>query len=308
MTVHSATVQRNPGTQVGELMTFPDPAVGESFTTTVPTGQAWRLWGGSCHMAGSAAVTHRTPCLVLASGAPFASGTVYYYVASNGQDYDHDADQTIVFYQQQAFNEGPPFMTGAGQTWDFTNNPASRVYNPVGCQSIWLPPGTVITFYMHNIQAGDQLSQCALLVESLNVADGPIDGLGALMTFASPAVGQGWTTTVPAGRRWRIHGGSSLITTTSTVISRFPSIEFKKSNAIPWFGSQLHAATASGAYNAVYHRAAAYLTDLYVNRFVPVAMQPIWLEENTVITGGWANMQAADQVSDVGLLVEDVPM
>ena len=148
---------------VGTIMTFADPSVGTDFSTTVPVGQAWRVWGGSCHIAASATVTNRTPTLY------FKNGNNYIYVASNGLDYNHDANQTVVFYQQYAMQEGSVYNATAGQVWNITNNPSGLCLNPVGIRAIWLPTGTVIRYYMFNMQAGDQMSQVGMLVETAAV-------------------------------------------------------------------------------------------------------------------------------------------
>jgi len=151
------------GTGIGTIMTFANPAAGSDFSTTVPAGQAWRVWGGSCHIAASATSTNRTPTLY------FKNGNTYIYVASNGQDYNHDANQTVVFHQQHAFQEGPPFLYVAGQVWNLTNNPAGLALNTIGIRAIWLPAGTIIRYFMFNMQAGDQMSQVGMLVEAVNV-------------------------------------------------------------------------------------------------------------------------------------------
>lgn len=151
------------GTGIGTIMTFASPAVSTDFSTTVPAGQAWRVWGGSCHIQASAVTGNRTPTLY------FKNGNTYIFVASNGLDYDHDASQDICFYQQHAFQDGPPYNAAAGETWDMTNNPTGPVINPIGIRAIWLPEGTIIRFFMQAMQTGDQMSNVGLLVEVVNV-------------------------------------------------------------------------------------------------------------------------------------------
>jgi len=131
-------------------------------------------------------------------------------------------------------------------------------------------------------------------------------GLGTIMTITNPSAGAGWQMTVPTGKAWRIWGGSCHFQSSATVVSRFPTITYENGTGVLWFGSQAHAPQANSSYDIVYHDAECFLTDLYINQFIPVPAKAIWLPAGTNIVGGFQSIQAGDQVSNVGLLVEEV--
>ena len=297
----TVTVARNlpvSGSGIPEPFPFPDPEKGKDFSATVPEGEAWRVWGGSCHVASSSTNTNRTPTMLITNGANVV------FVASNGADYNHDASTTIVFYEQHTLL-GQMFLTGAGQVWNTENNPASLFYNPVGVRAIWLPPGTTIRYYMYNIQAGDQVSQVGMLVEKRSTSEA-IDGLGAMKTFADPKPGEGWSAAVPAGKRWRVWGGSCLFHSSAVVASRFPVLTYKIGTGTFWMKSSKRAPQANNKINICYYEDEGLQSDLYVAKYQPIGCKAIWLPAGATVNGSFENIDPADQVSEVGLLVEEI--
>lgn len=289
-------------TGVGEIVTFASPAVGTSFSTTVPAGEAWRIWGGSCHVTASALSTEPTPCLVL------RHGTTHIYVSSNGNDYTASANQTVVYNNETvSLCKGTPIVTVAGEAWDIHANPPGLIYNPMGVRPVWLPAGTTIHYFMQAMHAADQVSEVGMLVERVAAAD-VTEGLGTIQTVSTPAAGQGFTATVPTGKRWRVWGGSARIVCSAVAGSRFPSITYETAGGQPlWFGAQAsHANEINSDHYVTYYDAEVLLTDLYVDKYLPVPLRAIWLPSGSKIVGRWFGIQAGDQVSEIGFLVEEL--
>jgi hypothetical protein len=96
---------------------------------------------------------------------------------------------------------------------------------------------------------------------------------------------------------------------TAAAASRFPTLRYEGSGGEPFYlGALAHAAQANNDHHAVFYGAAeARLQDLYVNLFIPIPCQPKWLEAGSKIIVQWEGIQAGDQVSDTGFLIEDVP-
>jgi hypothetical protein len=288
-----------------EHMTFSDPSVGTNKTITVTTGEAWRVWGGShtvvAGAGGGGGADYRTPSLRI------KDGNTHIFVSSNGNDYTDGVTQTVTYVNESAtFNKGLPIVTVAGQTWDIDPNPAGLVYNPVGIRPIWLPAGTTIDFYNHNIQVDDQQTDCGLLVERVVSPSATMDELGATQTFSSPAAGSGFTLTVPALKKWRVHGGSARITCSATVASRRPMVRFEDSgNKELTFGSTASGSQANNVHHATYVQATWNVSDTWVNLYVPVPLQQTWLPAGCKVVGTWDGIQAGDQVDQVGFLIEE---
>lgn len=144
-----------------------------------------------------------------------------------------------------------------------------------------------------------------------------LDGLGVVQTFASPAAGAGFSTTVPVGVRWRIWGGSALLVTSSTAANRNPFLTCKSDTTFLWAGGQTsltlgtvpdYSITASQSTTIVFHEQQAELNDWYVNAYFPIPCKAIWLPTGTVVALTVQNMKPSDQLSTIGLLIEEVTL
>lgn len=132
-----------------------------------------------------------------------------------------------------------------------------------------------------------------------------MDGLGEVMTFVDPPVGEGWTITVPSGKRWRLWGGSCRLAPSAAAGNRLPYLAYRAPNgAWVWFSTQIRAVSASSPRYIAYYEASVWHGDLWVATFLPIALKAIWLPPGTEIIGGFGGLQAGDQVSQLGFLVE----
>lgn len=168
---------------LGTWMTFPSPAVGEGWTVTVPNDARWRVWGGGCQIACSAAVAQRIPGLIVSlGGTPFY---VTYNVDFQDTAGGPTANQTVfvVYHDHQVL---------------LPRNPGNGVPFPVGVPPMWLPPGTVLQGVFQSLQAADQISQLALLVESEPV---PVP---QIHVREKPPLRHTVSLTTPPGRHYRL--------------------------------------------------------------------------------------------------------
>lgn len=141
-----------------------------------------------------------------------------------------------------------------------------------------------------------------------------MDGLGAFQTFSDPAAGQGFTHTVPAGHRWRVWGGSCQIVTTATAGNRNPFLTFKNANTTMWVGGQddpglgsqpAQFVPASSTRRLVFYDFRQELRQTFAGTFLPVGCKAVWLPAGTDVTLTVQNIDTADQISQVGFLIED---
>jgi hypothetical protein len=285
--------------------TFANPAVGAQFSTTVPSGEVWRVWGGSCHAVGDATNINRTPTFIA------RHGDTHIFVSSNGMNYNTGSDQVVVYHDQRAlYHAGIPIVTVAGEVWDMDPNPAGRVYNPVGCRSLWLPEGTEIVYHLQAIQTGDIVTQVGMLVEKVTgtptINDPAYDGVGEIMTFADPAAGADLEVTVTAGKRWRVWGGSCNLDTSAVAGNRIAQIRYETAGGdVLWAYANARSTSANNTHRICYNNGEHVNEDLFINRYVPTCLPAIWLPAGSKIIGTFTSMDAGDQISDIGFLVEE---
>lgn len=137
-----------PPTGYPEVLSFSSPAAGASFTTDVPAGFAWRVWGGSYRLVTSATVANRTPQMQLKRGSIpiYATGTGFNITAS--------LNIQVVFFEQAMHATAGIYFTQ---------------WMPIGIRAVWLPATTTVSLAVFGIQAGDQVSEVTLLVERQTV-------------------------------------------------------------------------------------------------------------------------------------------
>lgn len=153
MTVNITTSVATTPDGLGSWQTISDPATGADWSATVPTGKAWRVWGGGCKIVTTSTAGTRVPGLFITDGA---TTTVFAYSnTQNGSSSGPGANSTAwVCYYEMA---------------DLQPTHFSQLPYPVPVRAIWLPAGFVITGHFDGLQAGDQVSDVGLLVEEAAV-------------------------------------------------------------------------------------------------------------------------------------------
>jgi hypothetical protein len=129
------------------LETFSNPAAGANFTTTIPTGETWRIWGGGLRMVTDATVINRNAFFKV------TMDTTPVFIAGLPSAIPASQDRRVPLYDQHVYLSSSEVVDGA-------------TYHPIGCRSVWLLPDMDIEFGFGSIQAGDQISEVVLLVES----------------------------------------------------------------------------------------------------------------------------------------------
>lgn len=130
--------------RVGTPTAFTDPLAGLDFATTIPSNQRWRIHGASFLFVASAIGGNRAP----AFWAGVGSSPVR--VASTSVPITASQTRTVVFYDQE-FYYNTQFLS---------------IWAPVGLRAVWLPPAATVKLQVVGIQAGDQLSQVNLWLET----------------------------------------------------------------------------------------------------------------------------------------------
>jgi len=134
--------------------TFANPAAGAGWSVTIPSGEAWRLWGGGCTLTTSATVATRVPS-VRATKSGITLFADYNILRASSTGPTASGTWTIVYSPKNALL--PAVWVGS------PTNP-----EPIGLPTVWLPPGTVITGNFESIAVGDQVSNLGLLIEVTN--------------------------------------------------------------------------------------------------------------------------------------------
>lgn len=138
----------------------------------------------------------------------------------------------------------------------------------------------------------------------------PVEGPGMVYTFnvASPAAGSDWTQLPPLGARWRVRSGSALLTTSAVVANRVPSIFLQSPVQFDWIASALANIVASTAARVSFSGISPYI-GLTANQLVLPLPPDLVIGNNgpasANIGTSTANLQAADQWSQIQLLVEE---
>jgi len=139
------------------------------------------------------------------------------------------------------------------------------------------------------------------------------DGLGTVQTFTSPAAGANFSTAVPAGYRWRIWGGSALLTASATAANRNPFLTYTVGTSVVWASginsvtvgtTPDFSVTANQIVTLVFEEHQAELNDLYVTSFLPIHSKALWLPAAAVVAITVQNLDTTDQLSNIGFLIE----
>jgi hypothetical protein len=143
----------------------------------------------------------------------------------------------------------------------------------------------------------------------------PIDGLGEWDdSFALPSAGQPWTFTVPAGEAWRLHLGACRIQTSATVGLRVPFVRVTVGGSEIFFEGNIDETGTPGgpgqstAGQIAYRPFEAMITRLFTALPDPCPLPVFWLRPGTIIEGSFDGMQAGDQVTALGFLIEKRPV
>jgi hypothetical protein len=152
MTVVSAERASRPQ-ELGTWTTVAQPAAGSPWAKTVPSNETWRLLGGGCMMKADATVGTRVAGIEVTSGGALIY--VRYNIDTQGTGAGHAANESRHIFYHRFLGELPRSWTSAPY--------------PVGLPDFWLPPGSVITGVVSNLQAGDQMYNVRLLVEERSV-------------------------------------------------------------------------------------------------------------------------------------------
>ena len=140
---------------LGSIVTLANPAAGASWSTTVPVGQRWRMWGGSCDITTSATAGNRNPFLTYKNGNTYlwAGGQSNLALGSQPTYFiPPSATYKIVIYEM---------VVELDDDYLYSTN-----YLPIPSKAIWLPAGTVVALTVQNLAVGDQISNVGLLVET----------------------------------------------------------------------------------------------------------------------------------------------
>jgi len=132
-----------------------------------------------------------------------------------------------------------------------------------------------------------------------------IDGLGTLQTFTSPAAGSPFSATVPAGKAWRIWGGSLRFVASATVAQRNLSLKYKQGTTIFFMAATSANVTASQTFIVPLYEQKLYLAGAFYSTWLPIGIRAIWLPTGTVIAFDVLGIQAGDQIDRVNLLIEE---
>jgi len=133
----------DPGT--ARVLTVANPAAGADWTANVPTLAAWRIWSVRATLTTSATAGNRIPVLRVATG-----GTIVFEGIPN----------QVVAASSTAEYAGTPSPTSAG-----ANVPHVQVAVPGVCRVNNGANSVVVSTLTGNIQAADQWSNIALLIE-----------------------------------------------------------------------------------------------------------------------------------------------
>jgi hypothetical protein len=145
--------------RVPELETVASPAAGQGWEKQGPIDKRWRLWAGSCLLTTTATAGRREPYLLYDTSDGSGSGW------AGGQDGPW----------QDPFPPDSFVGPSSAVRLMLTESRAERTKGPllgthllVPSRAIWLPPQTVIRLEVHNVAAGDTLTQIVLYREEID--------------------------------------------------------------------------------------------------------------------------------------------
>jgi hypothetical protein len=134
----------------------------------------------------------------------------------------------------------------------------------------------------------------------------PIESNGAVRTFSvgNPAAGADWNLLVPVGARWRLMATNAQLVTSAAVATRVPELQFQAA-AVPIAtftpnGTVAASLTAQVSGSSSVATNVAGVTDV----MIPIG-GPIYLLGNQLIQSVTRNIQAADQWSNIRVVVEE---
>lgn len=135
-------------------------------------------------------------------------------------------------------------------------------------------------------------------------------GVKRPVTVTTPAAQSEWTVTVPSSVQWRLIGGSADFTADATVGNRTVGILLQMFG-IPIFVNHFTAAIAASATPQIVYQLGTAVTGMTTlitatDTFAQVPFGSFFLPSGSVIQSATAFSGAADQYSDIQLVVEEV--
>jgi hypothetical protein len=132
----------------------------------------------------------------------------------------------------------------------------------------------------------------------------PLHTYPKIMTVAAPAAGNDVATNPAVGDLWRIHSLSVPLTTSATVANRYLEWKFKFGTIIIAAAAQTVAQTAASTFQHVCQLPGASACQSGSNFITSPLPAELWMNNGIMVTTNVVNMQAADQLGQLTILIE----
>lgn len=131
-------------------------------------------------------------------------------------------------------------------------------------------------------------------------------GVRRSFTIPNPAAGANWSVNVPGGRMWRLVGGQAFFQASAAVGSRNLGLNVQTAQTAMQVSYNSTAIAAAGNGSAIYTPSGAGVLAASINTLLPVPFTPTWLEPGDTLRSITANLDAADQYSNITLWIEEL--